>query len=341
MGDLISIVVPVYNVPKRYLCDCIESILKQSHENLEIIVVDDGSTDGSSEICDYYEKLDNRVKVIHKINGGLSAARNTGVKVSNGKWIMFVDGDDWIERECCQKMYDAVKKHDVQLAMCGMYKDLDNRSIPYSYYIEPEKKYDKEGCAWLQEQVLHNNGNIATAYCKLIKKDVLETNNIYHDEVLRQGAEGIEFNLRLFDKIESAVFINDNLYHYIYNSESISSKHDVRNHEYVLNCFDKIYQFVIKKNNKDLEYWFFNRMLYIIITTAISGYFNPSNKETYGQKKRGYKEYLSRDLVKKSLNKNCHKELSLSRKLVLFLIKHKLFIIVNIMAILRYKQKNG
>lgn len=93
---LISVIVPVYNV-KNYLCKCVDSIINQTYNNLEIILVDDGSTDGSGAICDEYVLKDSRVKVIHKENGGVSSARNLGIAQAGGEYICFVDSDDWLE----------------------------------------------------------------------------------------------------------------------------------------------------------------------------------------------------------------------------------------------------
>ena len=97
----VSIVVPVYNVPVNYLRTCVESLMAQTLREIEIILVDDGSTDDSGKICDEYAGRDERIRVIHKENGGLSAARNTGVRAALGKWVMLVDGYDWIEPETC------------------------------------------------------------------------------------------------------------------------------------------------------------------------------------------------------------------------------------------------
>ena len=95
--ELISIIVPVYNV-EEYLKECIDSIINQTYKRIEIILVDDGSTDKSGKICDDYAKIDKRIKVVHKENGGLSDARNVGISVSSGKYIAFVDSDDWVEK---------------------------------------------------------------------------------------------------------------------------------------------------------------------------------------------------------------------------------------------------
>ena len=105
MGSLISVVVPVYNV-KQYLDDCMHSIVNQTYENIEIILVDDGSTDGSGELCEEWKGKDSRIRVIHQENGGLSAARNTGIEHAKGSYIAFVDSDDWVSEEYIEKLYE-------------------------------------------------------------------------------------------------------------------------------------------------------------------------------------------------------------------------------------------
>lgn len=97
----VSVIVPVYNV-EPYLRQCLDSIVSQTLKDIEIILIDDGSTDGSGEICDEYKREDHRIRVIHKVNEGLSAARNDGIDASTAPYIMFVDGDDWVEPEFCE-----------------------------------------------------------------------------------------------------------------------------------------------------------------------------------------------------------------------------------------------
>ena len=119
----ISVIVPVYNVEK-YLARCVDSILAQSYQNLEVILVDDGSQDNSGNICDEYAAKDNRIRVIHKENGGLSSARNAGIDAASGEYITFVDSDDWIELQSYEWMMDAMLRHSVKLVCAGRY-DVD------------------------------------------------------------------------------------------------------------------------------------------------------------------------------------------------------------------------
>ena len=118
LNSLISVIVPVYNVAE-YLPRCLDSILAQTHTNIEVIAVNDGSTDDSGSICDKYAEIDSRVKVIHQQNGGVSAARNAGLNAACGAWIAFVDADDWIEPDMYELMFAAALREDVKIVSCG------------------------------------------------------------------------------------------------------------------------------------------------------------------------------------------------------------------------------
>ena len=158
-NELISIIVPVYNV-EQYLEKCVCSIINQTYKNLEIILVDDGATDSSGNMCDELAKSDNRIKVYHKENGGLSDARNYGVERATGEYIGFVDSDDYIDSEMYEKLYEAIKKEDVDVAECNFRFIYSNRITNYTddkYYLVLNKdEYTKEyvtmnrifGAAW-------------------------------------------------------------------------------------------------------------------------------------------------------------------------------------------------
>ena len=121
---LISVIVPVYNVEK-YLKKCVNSITSQTYENLEILLVDDGSTDLSGQICNEFEKNDARIKVIHKKNGGLSDARNAGLDRAKGQYYAFIDSDDYIQDNTIEIMLNAVKKNKSEISVCNMIRFLE------------------------------------------------------------------------------------------------------------------------------------------------------------------------------------------------------------------------
>lgn len=292
------------------------------------------------KICDEYADKDDRIKVIHKDNDGLSAARNAGAKIANGEWITFVDGDDWLDYNTCEIIYKKLNKIEVDVALFGAIRNNEKVEEKFQYKFSNTTYFDKKGCENLQIEILDFNANLSSQWAKFYKRDFIKKNNLYNIESLKQGAEGIEFNIRVFGKAEKAIFINEFLYHYRYNENSISSHSTNENNFLILECFKKIRE-TLKNNdnyNKVLPLYY-NRLLYVIVTTAISGYFNPSNKETYKDKKRGFKNYLKDSLVKETLKSANLKGIEPARQMIIICIKLRLFWCVNIMAKIRKKQK--
>lgn len=139
---MISIIVPIHNV-RPFLKQCIESLICQTLSEIEIILVDDGSTDGSSYICDEYVKKDSRITAIHKVNGGLVSARKAGLRAAQGQYIAFVDGDDWIEEDMYERMYRKMEEQAVDVVMCGRYEDVGSIGKEVFHGI-PEGRYGKQ-----------------------------------------------------------------------------------------------------------------------------------------------------------------------------------------------------
>lgn len=340
MNDpVVSVIIPVYKVPEEYLRKCIESIMKQTLRDIEIILVDDGSPDNCGTICDEYAAQDARVHVVHQQNKGLSGARNAGVMAARGKWITFVDGDDWLESDALLTASELGESKNAEIVIWGTQKDYGGKTERYDHqkYLIDGKVYEGEECKHVRELLLHYNAFIATAYSKLIRRAFVLENYIFHDEVLRQGAEGLEFCLRLLKNAKRILFINQHWYHYIYNSQSISARTSDKNNEYVIKCFEKIKEEVIE--DQTLLNWFYNRLLYVIVTTAISGYFHPENTVPYKEKKRKFQIYLRLPIITEALKTENKKELSKQRRIILWLIKHKMIFAVNILAKIRYRQK--
>ena len=145
MKELVSVIVPVYNV-EQYLEKCIESICSQTFTRLEIILVDDGSTDHSRRICDEWARKDIRIRVLHKENGGLSDARNAGIGIATGGWYMFVDSDDTITSDTIERLYEAATAHDCEMAVCNMVRIYDDGAT------EPFYNPVNELTVWVEQQ---------------------------------------------------------------------------------------------------------------------------------------------------------------------------------------------
>lgn len=169
MSELISVIVPVYNV-ERYLARCIESITGQTYRELEIILVNDGSTDSSGEICDKYASMDLRIKVLHKENGGVSSARNMGLGTVSGKYICWVDGDDYIEPQMIECLYDNLIHNNADVSICN-YHTLDEKTG------ERNKEIQIKEAIWDKRTFWENYYNCNQYYCvvlwnKLFKREL-------------------------------------------------------------------------------------------------------------------------------------------------------------------------
>ena len=214
MHDLISVIIPVFNV-EAYLDKCITSVVQQSYKELEIIVVDDGSTDNSPQICDNWSVRDERVHVIHKENGGLSDARNAGLAVATGHYISFVDSDDWLKPQFMEILMRTLKENTADIAECGvLYVDEKEHILRERCY--PEKKAVKSKIEAFKS-LIKEDGIYQTVWNKLYKRDVLE------GILFEKGKynEDDFWTYQVFDRLERLIVISDKLYCYLQRESSI------------------------------------------------------------------------------------------------------------------------
>ena len=209
MNELISVIVPVYNVEK-YLRRCVESVLAQTYQNLEVILVDDGSTDQSGAICDEATKSDSRIIVIHQKNAGLSAARNTGIRAAQGELICFLDSDDWIEADTIQKAFEA--SNDTDMVIWGYHADF----VDSEEALSNTNMHIAEGlCSQESNSVLNSQtamGLIGYAWNKLYKSALIEGCAFPEGVSL---VEDILFNAKIICQCKSIRFIPIAGTHYI------------------------------------------------------------------------------------------------------------------------------
>ena len=339
-NNLVSIVVPVYKVPECYLRHCIESCINQTLKEIEIILVDDGSPDDCGKICDEYAAKDNRIKVIHKQNGGLAAARNSGLNAVSGETMMFLDGDDFLELDCCEITYNLLVEKNVQIVLFDLKLVYQTSVKPSPVCYKPSEMFSTNlECRDLQARILDFNGWVGTATSKLIRTDYLKSIGFKTDFGLRQGVEGFISNIALFEHAESAFYIHQPYYNYIYNDNSITHTPNLENNMLLIKGMEYIDSYAnshpvtpsFRKN-------FLNRILYLVITAAIQGCFNPANPMKYKDQVQWYSDYLNNDLIKKAFIEADRVGLNGQRKVVLFLIEHKLFRGLQLLAYLRKLQ---
>jgi glycosyltransferase involved in cell wall biosynthesis len=219
---LISVIVPVYN-RKATLHRCIDSILAQTYQNLEIILVDDGATDGSDEICDQYADIDSRVKVIHKANGGVSSARNAGLNVAHGEYIGFVDSDDTISESMYELLFDTITKTGADISGCRRHVHHGGHACPIATTGDIFQYSVKQ---YIYECILAQDNKVAwTVWDKLFKSDIVASCRF--DEYLRI-CEDVDFLLRIFKNSLNISVIDEAGYHYYVYSNSLSRAYTLK-----------------------------------------------------------------------------------------------------------------
>ena len=221
-NPLVSVIVPVYKVEK-YIEKCIDSILRQSYKNLQIILVDDGSPDNCGSICDEYAIIDERISVIHQKNQGIAGARNSGLKVVQGEWIAWVDSDDWVEPDFIAGMLSEALSHNADIVICGRSEEYKNRSKKCG--VREKTTLDPEHATIL----LLEDKAIRSYMCdKLWRSDLFKGVSF----PVGYSYEDIAVCYKLFLKAKYIVCIPKAYYHYIIRSESITNSGNAKDNLY-------------------------------------------------------------------------------------------------------------
>lgn len=234
MNRKISIIVPIYNTEK-YLKKCLDSILKQSLKEIEVIAVNDGSLDNSLKILREYEKKDSRIIVIDKENGGLSSARNAGLEISSGEYILHIDSDDWIEQEYLKDMYDKAKKNNLDIVVSDIIWDFDNGKVEYKQDLPILENEEITGKKYLS--LLYNGKIFPAVWNKLYKTKLYKDYKISHPVGISLG-EDLATTPLLAAKAERIGKINKAYVHYIQNFESITKANPTKKIYELIKCFE-------------------------------------------------------------------------------------------------------
>lgn len=269
MTDLVSIIIPIYKV-EEFLEECVNSVLNQTYTNLEIILVDDGSPDSCPSICDNFEKKENRIKVIHKQNGGLSSARNVGIDLATGQWIMFFDSDDVLHPSTIERLLNGVKTNqNCKVAACT-YQKFDKNYL-FENYSNPSYQI------MTYDEYVHVPLNII-ACAKLYKTELFKTirfplGKLHEDEFT---------TWKVLVQSEKILYLPEPLYFYRQRVGSIMAKKTQKNFDNALEAlFERMEYF---KNNGNVYQYLFacNNIvdIYYLIKNNLYGY-TPDRKQLF------------------------------------------------------------
>ena len=294
----ISIIVPVYNV-EQTLKKCFESITKQTFLDYEVIFVDDGSTDASGMLCDEYSKLYKNVKVIHKINGGLSSARNLGLKAAKGKYVLFIDSDDWISKDMLYFLYKRIRETNSDIAICGIIVTDGQIEKPMEWYssdIELEKN------AAINELLL-NRRLTSHAWNKLYRRDIISKIPFPEGKLY----EDIRMMHKVFEHCKKVAISKEQCYFYYQHSNTITTTIKIENKIALIKALESRL-----KDIKELYPKIENELISQIgVSYSLMLVQNRFNKNDIAKNKEVLKEYKRKYLtsdVQKIINKTQPKQ---------------------------------
>jgi len=299
--NLITVIIPVYNTEK-YLDRCINSIINQTLMDIEILCINDGSTDNSLKILSDYANKDNRIRIISQINKGLSAARNTGIKAANGVYILHVDSDDWIESDMCEIMYKETKEHNADIVTSHVYFDYPRKAVLKK---EPYKKINDFNDFLMTFTVKRGINSVCN---KLIKHDLYLKNNIEHYEDISLGEDSSAL-LRLIVFARVIATVNKAFYHYDIKTTSMTGSAKKNVMEYI-QALSKVEDFY-RQNNVKTDMFPLLRLKIAYINLY-------GNMHTTTDAYRKLKEHFYSD-IRPILSHPCFYKLSLKYKCFVFM----------------------
>lgn len=241
MNELVSIILPVYNV-QEYLNNCVISLVNQTYSNLEIILVDDGSTDESASICDKWASKDPRIRVVHKENNGAGMARNTGLDLAKGKFVLFVDSDDLVDQDTVKKCINEHRSSQADVVMFGRCNLYDDGTVN-KLEICTDKLFFSDESIWrdlLPGLFTYKRGMGISVWGKFFNIDLFRNTGIRFCSEKEVLSEDACIMLELFSHVKTVSIIPENLYYYRQNMESLSRKykagHQLRANKFLLFC---------------------------------------------------------------------------------------------------------
>lgn len=341
----ISIIIPVYNIDNEYLTQCMESVLIQKGADFEVIMVDDGSTNGCSEWCDDWAGKDSRIRVIHKENGGVSSARNTGIKESKGEYLIFLDPDDWWEPDLVEKTYEAVSKNNCDLLFFGLHEEYPNRSKSRTCfestgdYHQVDELLRRSIMIGLVDYSERKIPAIFGGCCNsMIRREMVVSKDIFFPEDMFYG-EDLIFIFSLLAIACKVGILDLELYHYRYNYTSITKRfvpQFEKNHEKVICSFNQSTSVL----NGDSD--FKNSLVFLAADkyclTLLQDYFHIDNKEKLKDKRKRWKNLSKNSIFAEILGSADYKTLFRKRPsysvVSYFTFKRRSFCIVALLTVL-------
>lgn len=331
--EKVSVIVPVHN-SEKYISRCIESLIRQSYKNIEIILINDGSTDRSLSICEKYALKDKRIKLFSITNSGVSIARNLGIEKATGSYITFVDSDDWVEPDMIEFALLKAKENNADVVIWSYYRRINGIDKSFPLIDNNDGIFDKNKDILYLKSInsTHNKNpsspsvSVGTTWCKLYKKDLILDNNLkFNPKLIR--AQDTVFSLNAFYFADKIVYFNKPLYHYEVNDTSISSgKKYINNTLTPFNeLLKELYTFVEKiGETKELRNALYIRTIKVLNWHLEHHYFHRDYNKGILKRRKDINKIINSQPYKSALKNAILDKLPRKEKLMTILLRKKL-----------------
>lgn len=333
--EKVSFIIPVYRIDEEYLKECIESVLKQSYNNIEIILIDDGSPDNCGKVCDEYAAKDSRVISIHQENAGVSVARNNGITRASGDYIAFVDSDDWVEADYAEKIITAFKDEPADIVLFGYSSEYGK--VSDVHLIGKNAMYEGEEIDFLRKGILNPIGicleNIpASPWAKVFRREFIKETKLLYVPGLKRMQDNV-FCFDAYGKARNVKYINTVVYHWRANENSVCYKYNpqiIAISEKVLNEFRNR---IVKIDDESYNEMYDCKVINILFGEYMRSYFrHESNTKTRGNKIKEFEDLcLKNDLYRNAISKVKTEYLGKKYALMTKLARKKLFSMIWLM----------
>ncbi|WP_294368366.1 glycosyltransferase family 2 protein [uncultured Clostridium sp.] len=335
--ELISIIVPVYNVEK-YLNQCVNTLINQTYFNIEIILVNDGSTDKSGSLCDELSKRDNRIKVIHKKNEGLGLARNTGLEYINGKFVTFIDSDDYVDTNLIEELYYNLKNNNADTCIGGFKRVNDLGKIIFKESYEKNTYEDNYIKNNLLMKMLGSSPEKSDAirmsvWNVLFSVEIIKNNKLKFVSERKFISEDIIFDIDYYQFAKKVVIIDTVAYNYRVNNESLTRKYKEDRFEKCKILYNEIYSKINFYNNNNLAIYRLQRQYFVNIRVCIKQENIKISKLSYNNAIKNIKKICNDEQLQNIIKNYPINKLGIKQKLFLISLKYKLARIIYIYSI--------
>lgn len=337
--ELITVIVPVYNVEK-YLEQCVKSLINQTYNNLEIILVNDASTDSSGSLCDELAKLDNRIKVIHKKNEGLGFARNSGMEVMSGKYVTFIDSDDYADLDLIEQLYSQLKQSKADTCIGGFKRVRDSGEIIFKEEYEKIVYYDSEVKNNLLIRMLGSSPEKSDAvrmsvWNVLYSVDIIKNNDLKFPSEREFISEDIIFNINYYEYSRKVVVIDTSAYNYRVNAQSLTGKYKPDRFEKCKILYNEVLKRIETVYEDDIAIYRLQRQFFVNVRGCIKQEGSKISNKSFIDSIISITDICKDSLIQDIILKYPIKKIKIKQRVFLYLIKYKLSFLLYVLVQLK------